>query len=70
MRTIKFLVLIMLIVMPVLVSAQRARITFSFVMDQSGSQLSLDSIFVENLSSSCDTMLYSCAASSRSSCSS
>ena len=59
MRTIKFLVLIVLIVMPVLVSAQRARITFSFAMDQSGSQLSPDSIFVENLSSSCDTMLYS-----------
>ncbi len=63
MRTIKSLVLIMLIVMPVLVSAQRARITFSFAMDQSGSQLSYDSILVENLSSSCDTMLYSPANS-------
>lgn len=43
--------------------AQRARFTFSFVMNQSGSQLSVDSIYVENLSSQCDTMLYSSTAS-------
>ena len=38
-------------------------VTFSFTMTQSGSQLSVDSIYVENLSSQCDTMLYSPTAS-------
>lgn len=63
MRTIKLLVLFVLIVAPVFMSAQRARVTFRFAMNQSGSQLSPDSIFVENLSSNCDTMIYSPANS-------
>ena len=53
----------MLVTLPILASAQRARISFSFAMEQSGSQLSTDSIFVENLSANCDTMLYAPTAS-------
>lgn len=55
----KILFFAMLVLLPALMSAQRARFTFSFVMEQSGSQLSPDSIHVENLSSGCDTMIYS-----------
>ena len=44
--------------MPSVIMAQKARATFSFVMNQDGERLSVDSIKVENLSSQCDTMLY------------
>lgn len=52
-----FFIVILVLVSSVL-SAQRAKVTFTFAMNQSGSQLSVDSINVENLSSHCDTMLY------------
>ena len=55
----KILLFAMLVLLPALMSAQRAMITFSFDMEQNGSQLSTDSIYVENLSSQCDTMIYS-----------
>ena len=54
----RLFIVAMLVLVPALLSAQRAMITFRFAMEQSGSQLSADSIFVENLSSNCDTMLY------------
>ena len=60
---IKMLFIVMLVLLPTLLSAQRAMVTFSFAMEQSGSQLSHDSVFVENLSSNCDTTVYSPASS-------
>ncbi|MBR5984319.1 MAG: peptide deformylase [Bacteroidales bacterium] len=55
----KMLFFAMFVLSPAFMSAQRAMLTFKFEMEQSGSQLSADSIYVENLSSNCDTMLYS-----------
>lgn len=59
----RLFIVVMLALVPALLSAQRAMVTFRFAMEQSGSQLSVDSIHVENLSSQCDTMLYSPTAS-------
>ena len=59
----RLFIIAILALAPVLSFAQRAMVTFSFTMTQSGSQLSVDSIYVENLSSQCDTMLYSPTAS-------
>ena len=61
----KLLFVAMFVLLSTMLPAQRAKITFSFAMSQSGSQLSPDSIFVENLSSACDTMIYSPANSLR-----
>ncbi len=59
----RLFIIAILVLAPVFSFAQRAMVTFSFTMTQSGSQLSVDSIYVENLSSQCDTMLYSPTAS-------
>jgi len=55
----RLLIVAIIFLVPALTMAQKARYTFRFVMEQSGSQLSIDSVFVENLSSRCDTMVYS-----------
>lgn len=61
----RLFIVVIIFLVPVLTMAQKARYTFRFVMEQSGSQLAIDSVFVENLSSQCDTMIYSPTASLR-----
>lgn len=52
------LVLVGVLLLPLSLFSQKARVEFSFSMQQSGSQLAVDSVVIENLTARCDTTIY------------